>query len=231
MSTFHWRVVLLSIVALCVAGGGCRSWRAGRAGDRKSATATTATTTQEFRGIFVATAYNLDWPYKRNLHQTEMRRQMEVVIARAKEVKANVILLQVRAFGDRIYDRTNVTPTIPWAASLNGGFDPDGGETEHYDPLREWIDACHNEGLQIHAWFNPFRVDTLVQEHHEAGEANDRFYEVIHTPDGKHLYLDARKPSVQKYVLGVLDDLLTHYGATEPPAPAMKQTMRSPSGV
>src|SRR5688500_1449322 len=137
-----WRAVLLSI-SISVVGCGMRKERAdsrvqeaplpnpdtraqrGKAAIEPPQAVQLAAANQEFRAIFVANAYNLDWPYKPNIHHTEMRRQMEVIIARAKELKANVILLQVRAFGDRIYRDTDVTPKLPWAVSLNGGKDPD----------------------------------------------------------------------------------------------------------
>src|SRR5688572_22135847 len=148
--------IAIAIVAMCCAS------RKGHAEPGRPAPGGSRTPTQpdaEFRGMFVTTAYNKDWPSRRGLHKNMQRNEMRAVVRRAKELNCNVIILQVRAFGDRIYAKTALEvdgKKTRWAMSLDFTNDPG------YDPLGEWIDACHNEGLLLYAWINPFRIDYAI---------------------------------------------------------------------
>jgi len=44
----------------------------------------------------------------------------------------------------------------PWSSYLTGvqGKAPD----PYYDPLAFWVEEAHNRGLELHAWFNPYRA-------------------------------------------------------------------------
>ena len=109
-------------------------------------------TSREFRAAFVTTAYNFDWPHAPGNTETQQKNQIAAVVARAKEMNLNVIILQVRAFEDRIHKKTNHKEKF--SRFVNNGQDPRG-----YDPLCEWIRVCHENGLELHAWVNPFRAN------------------------------------------------------------------------
>jgi hypothetical protein len=53
---------------------------------------------------------------------------------------------------DALYD----SKYEPWSYYLTGkqGKAPD----PYYDPLKFWIDEAHKRGIELHAWFNPFRT-------------------------------------------------------------------------
>jgi hypothetical protein len=161
----------------------------------------------EFRGVFVTTAYNKDWPSRPGLHKDVQQNEMRAVIHRAKELNCNAVILQVRSFGDRIYEETKLEmggQKIPWAMPLNFSNDP------RYDPLEEWIEACHDEGMLLYAWVNPFRIDT------DKGIGDLPFYAAA---DGD-LYLDPTSKRVQAYCIKVITDLLDGYG----PKPVNRMT-------
>jgi hypothetical protein len=151
---------------------------------------------QEFRGIFVSTAYNLDWPL-RDHNQADngpQRNDIKAVVALAKTLKCNVVILQVRSFGDRIHKFAKVKE--PWSPSLNKGKDP------RYDPLQEWIKECHQNGLELHAWINPFRVDAP-----DYTNIDDDPYD-----DGHHFWYRPHLQTVQDYTDAVIDDFLGYDG-------------------
>jgi uncharacterized lipoprotein YddW (UPF0748 family) len=162
---------------------------------------------REFRGVFVPTAYNLDWPSRPGLHRKVQRDEIRAIVHRTKELNCNVIILQVRAFGDRIHRRTGLAKPEPWSAALNHRHDPDKWKLT-YDPLGEWIKACHAEGIELHAWVNPFRVDSLIEVGN--GNENPQVLPVIPTEDGYHMYLDPSWAEVQSYVIEVIADLLDY---------------------
>lgn len=165
---------------------------------------------REFRGVFVTTAYNLDWPSRPGLHRKVQIDEIRAVVNRVKELNCNVIILQVRAFGDRIHRHTKIQPPERWAVVLNHGNDPDPRPNRppalKYDPLHEWIVECHNAGIELHAWVNPFRVDSLVTV-----EGRKPTTLPAHaTEDGYHMYLDATHRDVQEYAIKVIAELLDY---------------------
>jgi uncharacterized lipoprotein YddW (UPF0748 family) len=69
-------------------------------------------------------------------------------------MKLNAIVLQVRPAADAIYP----SAIEPWSEFLTGeqGRPP----SPYYDPLQFWIEQAHERGLELHAWFNPYRART-----------------------------------------------------------------------
>ena len=64
----------------------------------------------------------------------------------------NAIVLQVRPAADAFYE----SPIEPWSEYLTGtsGMPP----APYYDPLTFAVAEAHSRGLELHAWFNPFRA-------------------------------------------------------------------------
>ncbi len=162
---------------------------------------TAAGSDEELRGMFVTTAYNADWPSRPGLTPDQLRSEIYAIVNRAQELKFNAIFLQVRAFGDRIYRNTGY-PEIHWSQSVT--YDEHFGDL-NFDPLQEWIDRCHERGIQVYAWMNPFRTDWPVN-------FDGRDLPFYPSEDGKHLYLDHTDQDVQNYVMSVMEDLLKNYG-------------------
>jgi uncharacterized lipoprotein YddW (UPF0748 family) len=184
----------------------------------------------EFRGIFVTTAFNLDWPSKPALHRRVQRDEIAAIVSHAKDLNCNVIMLQVRAFGDRIYKKTSLPLPYhnePWAMALNFGKDPDTGPIGNYDALETWIDECNEAGIELHAWVNPFRVNNLVT----VKQSNKDVYLPVFKSANGQLWLNYRSKAVQDYVLAVIEDLLANYYYCPPeavhPVRAMARMMRT----
>src|SRR5689334_9987521 len=58
---------------------------------------------EQMRALFVATANNIDWPPEPESRRVEQQDAMDAIIARALRLHCNTIILQVRAYGDRIH--------------------------------------------------------------------------------------------------------------------------------
>jgi hypothetical protein len=197
----------------CLVASGCANKRAGGG---MQTLADPPSPEPEMRAIFVATAYNIDWPSRPSLHRSVLEDEIRATVARAKALNCNTILLQIRAFGDRIQRDTTLAVDSkddfkltdePWAQALNWGHDPDTGPApKTFDPLKVWVEACDEHGIELHAWINPFRIHSLVKVKVRGTE-----YILPVVKHNKQLYLNPKSMAVQKYVRAVIEDLLKNY--------------------
>ncbi len=105
--------------------------------------------TQEFRAAWVASVYNLDWPSKSGLSAAKQRAELIAILNAAARLRLNAIILQVRPNADALY----ASRLEPWSGWLSGP-----GVNPGYDPLAFAVAEAHKRGLELHAWFNPFRA-------------------------------------------------------------------------
>ncbi|MDE3129196.1 MAG: family 10 glycosylhydrolase, partial [Gemmatimonadota bacterium] len=117
-----------------------------------AATPTPPPVRREFRGVWIATAGNIDWPSRPGLSTAEQQAQLLAMLDRARALHLNAVIFQVRPSGDAMY----ASKLEPWSAFLTGrmGRAPD----PPWDPLAFAVKAAHARGLALHAWFNPFRA-------------------------------------------------------------------------
>jgi len=104
----------------------------------------------EFRGVWVATAYNLD--FARQATAAEFQASFRSLAARIAAMGFNTIMFQVRPSNDAIY-RSSINPWSRWLTGTEGK-PLDGG----FDPLEFMIAESHRRGLKFYAWMNPYRV-------------------------------------------------------------------------
>lgn len=109
---------------------------------------------REFRGVWVATVYNLDWPSKPGLPVETQKEELLEILDGAAALNLNAVVLQVRTMCDALY----ASPIEPWSYYLTGelGKAPD----PFWDPLAFAVAEAHARGIELHAWFNPFRAVT-----------------------------------------------------------------------
>ena len=159
----------------------------------------------EIRGVWIATVNNLDWPSRRDLTAAEQQLELTRIFDRAAALGLNAIFLQVRPAADAIYPATNA----PWSEYLTGtaGQPPDTS----YDPLAFAVEEAHQRGLQLHAWFNPFRA-----RHTSATSPLARSHIAVRRPDlirtyGRQLWLDPGEADAQREVLDAVCDVVRRY--------------------
>jgi hypothetical protein len=80
-----------------------------------------------------------------------------------------------------------------------------------YDPLYSWIRECHDHGIQIFGWVNPYRTDWAIPDPHPPADNPSAVLPFFATPDGQHMYLDPSSQKVQDYLLTVIDDLVRRF--------------------
>ena len=104
----------------------------------------------EFRGVWVATAFNLD--FAKQATAAEFQASFRSLAARIADMGFNTIMFQVRPSCDAIY-RSSINPWSRWLTGEEGRA-LDGG----FDPLPFMIAESHRRGLKFYAWMNPYRV-------------------------------------------------------------------------
>jgi uncharacterized lipoprotein YddW (UPF0748 family) len=160
---------------------------------------------REFRAVWVATVGNIDWPSRRDLTSAQQRAELLALLDRAAQLKLNALILQVRPACDALY----ASPLEPWSEYLTGAM---GKRPEpYYDPLAFAVEAAHQRGLELHAWFNPYRArHPSAKSPPSANHISQRRPQLV-KQYGKYLWLDPGENEVQDYSLSVLLDVVKRY--------------------
>lgn len=162
-------------------------------------------TPREFRGTWVATVSNIDWPAKPGLPVAEQQQSLLALLDRAARLNLNAVILQVRPACDAFY----ASPHEPWSEYLTGQM---GKAPEpFYDPLAFAVQHAHARGLELHAWFNPFRArHTSVKSEAAANHISRSQPKLVRTY-GKQLWLDPGEHDAIEHSIRVILDVLRRY--------------------
>jgi uncharacterized lipoprotein YddW (UPF0748 family) len=160
---------------------------------------------REFRAAWVSTVANIDWPSKQNLSAAQQQAEAIAILDRAKAMNLNAIVLQVRPSADAIY-ASNIEP---WSEYLNGkqGQAP----RPWYDPLKFWVAEAHARGLELHAWFNPYRARHNGAKSPAAPTHISRANPAAVKSYGQYLWMDPGEESASKQTLDVVLDVVRRY--------------------
>ena len=160
---------------------------------------------REFRAVWVASVANIDWPSKRDLTVAQQQAEIIAIVERAKQLNLNAIVLQVRTSADALYD----SKLEPWSEYLTGeqGKAPE----PFYDPLKIWVAESHKRGIELHAWFNPYRA-----RHPQAKTPNASTHIANTQPAavktyGTYLWMDPGEQAASDHTLNVILDVVRRY--------------------
>ena len=160
---------------------------------------------REFRAAWIATVANIDWPSRPGLSTEAQKAELVGLLDRSVEVGLNAVVLQVRPFADALY----FSPYEPWSEVLTGrqGQAPD----PWYDPLAFAVEEAHARGLELHAWFNPYRASHPTQR----GPRDDQHVSELR-PDlvrsyGEYRWLDPGEPEANDLTMRAILDVVRRY--------------------
>ncbi|AWZ04139.1 MULTISPECIES: family 10 glycosylhydrolase [unclassified Streptomyces] len=157
----------------------------------------------DFRGMWVASVQNVDWPSESGLSAAEQRAELIGLLDTAVARRLNAVILQVRPTADVMWPSARE----PWSQWLTGEQGVDPG----WDPLGTAVAEAHARGLELHAWFNPYRVanhtdrSLLVPEH---PARRNRGWTVAY---GGKLYYNPGLPEVRRFVQEAMLDAVARY--------------------
>ncbi len=160
----------------------------------------------ELRGAWVTTFVNIDWPSANNLSVATQQTQLINLLDQLQSTGINAVFFQVRSQCDAMYS----SQLEPWSADLTGmqGRAP----SPSYDPLEFIIAACRQRGIEVHAWFNPFRaVSNFNNIASFSANHIARTKPEWLLAQGNLRILDPGIPQVRDYVISVFMDVLRRY--------------------
>ena len=160
---------------------------------------------REFRGVWVATVANIDWPVSGTDSWEKQKKDYLALLDYYKGLHFNAVIVQIRTSGDALYP----TKLAPWSKYLTGqqGTAPKTQE----NPLNWMIDAAHQRGLEFHAWLNPYRA---TMDLNTAGlNPNHDFHKHRKwmLKYGSKWYYDPGLPEVKTHLLQIIDEVVENY--------------------
>ena len=166
-----------------------------------------------FRGVWVATVLNLDFPSRQDLSAAAMKREIDAIVARTAELGLNAIIFQVRPTGDSFFE-SDIFPWSRWLSGTQGRGVPD------FDPLEYWIETCHANDIELHAWLNPFRIihtstnssdpNTLAPDH-PVRLRPDLAVGWSTSGGNAGLFLDPGLPEARQLIIDGIAEIVTKY--------------------
>ncbi|HZF00616.1 MAG TPA: family 10 glycosylhydrolase [Methylomirabilota bacterium] len=167
---------------------------------------TPPTVAREFRGAWITcVATNADWPSQSGLTVAQQKAELIALLDHAAQLKLNAVILQVRPACDAMYSSS----IEPWSEYLTG---TQGRAPEPvYDPLAFAIEEAHKRGLELHAWFNPFRARHNLAKSPAAANHISKTHPEFIRNYGDLQWLDPGEPAVRAYVLRVIMDVVKRY--------------------
>lgn len=158
---------------------------------------------KEFRGMWLATVVNRDWPSRPGLPAAQQREELLAYLDTAVERKLNAVIFQVRPTADALWP----SPYEPWAEYLTGVQGRDPG----WDPLGTAVTEAHARGLELHAWFNPYRVANHTDPSRLVADHPARLRPEWVVRYGGKLYYNPGLPEVRRFVQDAMLDAVRRY--------------------
>ena len=161
---------------------------------------------RQFRGAWIATVANIDWPREGCTDPSEQQQHLIQILDSLKSLNFNAVVFQIRPTADALYDSS----IEPWSKWLTGkqGVEPD----PYYDPLNFMIHEAHRRQIDVHVWLNPYRVvlraediDSLAPNHiyNRRPELFVRY--------GKQFYFNPGLDQTREYLNRVVADVVSRY--------------------
>ena len=157
----------------------------------------------EFRGVWIASVYNIDWP--KTLDNPEAQKQEFIeILDKLQSLNINAIFVQIRPTSDALYK----SYINPWSKYLTG----EQGKYPGYDPLQFMIEETHKRDMEFHAWLNPYRITTQGIDLNELAPNNPaRIKPEWVLEFNNALFYDPENPEVIEYVAITVYEIIKKY--------------------
>ena len=105
-----------------------------------------------FRGAWIATVANIDWPSTEAVGNDSLQKaEMVWILDSLESLGINAVIFQVRPTADALY-QSEYEPSSHWLMGKQG-------DSLTYDPLAWTIEKAHERHMEVHVWLNPYRVN------------------------------------------------------------------------
>ncbi|MFC5283287.1 glycoside hydrolase family 10 protein [Pedobacter alpinus] len=160
---------------------------------------------REFRAVWIATVKNIDWPSKPGLSTSKQQKELVDILDAHQKNGINAIMFQIRPSADALYAKSEE----PWASFITGkqGVAPN----PFYDPLDFVITEAHKRGMELHAWFNPYRAtndldEKSISEKHITKTKPEWFFTYA-----SKKYFNPALPDVRTYINKIVMNVVRSY--------------------
>ncbi|MES2736160.1 MAG: family 10 glycosylhydrolase [Verrucomicrobiota bacterium] len=159
---------------------------------------------RELRGSWIATVHNINWPSEPGLPAARQQEQLKRLIQSAHDHGLNCLIFQVRPAGDAMYE----SKLEPWSPYLSGlmSLPP----SPKWDPLEFAIQEAHKLGMELHAWFNPFRA-LAGDKHNPSADHIRRRNPEWTVKYGRDWWMNPGIPEVRQRAVEVMLDVTRRY--------------------
>ena len=170
-----------------------------------NATRSTVTAQVTFKGAWIATVANIDWPSANAVGNDSLQQaEMTFILDSLQSLGINAIIFQVRPTADALYE----SELEPWSHWLTGKQ----GRKPGYDPLDWMVQECHSRDMELHAWLNPYRIN-ITSMKVDSLSYNHPFYQ---HPEwfwnyGKQWYFNPALPDTREWICMVVYDVVCRY--------------------
>jgi len=160
---------------------------------------------REFRGVWIATLTNIDWPIGHKSTTEKQKQDLIDILDAHEQTGINAVIFQIRPAADAFYAKSSE----PWSQWLTGkqGQAPE----PFYDPLAFAITEAHKRGMELHAWFNPYRATFSPNESGLSPNHITKLHpEWFLTYGGTKLF-NPGLPEVREYIVHTILNVVDNY--------------------
>jgi uncharacterized lipoprotein YddW (UPF0748 family) len=160
---------------------------------------------REARGAWIATVTNIDWPTSNTSSVATQQQQLISILDQLSAAGINIVIFQIRSECDAMYQ----SPYDPWSYWLTGtqGLAPN----PLWDPLAFAVSEAHKRGMELHAWFNPYRVERSAGNYPTAMTHVSKTHPEWVFLNGTIKILDPGIPEVRNYIAKIISDVVRRY--------------------
>ncbi|MBQ2891283.1 MAG: family 10 glycosylhydrolase [Bacilli bacterium] len=190
------KILLIVLISVLFLGNGAQK-------KKVDAASTYEEKVQEYRAVWVSHFVGDIASYK---NETQYKAEVDKLIAQLVEWNMNAMVFHVRTHNNALYN-SKLNPLARWW---------DGVDFDTFDPLHYIIEQCHANGIEFHAWMNPYRITTTgtypmnsnETTFPEGNPANDpsNFITV-----GNNIILDPGIPENRDFIVDTCMELVENY--------------------
>ena len=159
----------------------------------------------EFRGFWVATVVNIDWPTRGNDVLEKQKSDYLKILDFYHEMNFNAAIVQIRTAGDAFY----LSKYAPWSRFLTG---KEGKAPNTKIDILEWmINETHKRGMEFHAWLNPYRATVNLKTEILSSTHDFNTHPEWMLKYGQKFYYDPGLPEVRQRLISIMDEVVSNY--------------------
>lgn len=171
------------------------------------ASASTDIPKREHRAVWISPFLTANWPSTAitESNASVIKANLTKILTGFKNQNINIVYYHVRSNCDANYKSSYE----PWSAKVSGKR----GVAPCFDPFEYLLGECHRLGIEVYAWFNPYRYASSTSKNpYGEGELN---YENSHPEwllfNAKQSVLNPALPEVEKRIVDVISEVVTNY--------------------